>query len=240
VSGSLLVRTGYRAISAGLRLPDWKRARDFRQQSRTIDEIKRRGINIVVDAGANKGFYSKHLRMMGYSGQILAFEPVRETFEELAAAAAGDPKWKVFNLALGREAGEIDFNVVKCDSGRETVLSSALTPLYASGEKSRVEVCRLDEILPSQAEADPARIFLKMDTQGFDLEVFEGARTLADIRLLQSEISVVPLYEGMPHYTESLRAYESAGFSLLDLFVVNRTSSGGILEYDCLMAREDA
>jgi hypothetical protein len=33
--------------------------------------------------------------------------------------------------------------------------------------------------------------------------------------------------------------YESLGFSLMNLFTVNRTTKQSILEYDCLMARLD-
>jgi hypothetical protein len=44
----------------------------------------------------------------------------------------------------------------------------------------------------------------------------------------------------MPHYTESLARYERLGFELMDLFVVNRTPDGRVLEYDCVMARAGA
>jgi hypothetical protein len=79
-----------------------------------------------------------------------------------------------------------------------------------------------------------------MDTQGFDLEAFKGAAAVhSHVVGLLSELSVQPLYAGMPHYTEALTHYESAGFELMDVFVVNRTRSGAVLEYDCLMARAE-
>ena len=74
-------------------------------------------------------------------------------------------------------------------------------------------------------------IFLKMDTQGYDKEAFAGMSSqIPNLFGLQSELSVVPLYEGMPHYTDT--EYEAAG-----LFVVNRDASGRVIEYDCLMAK---
>jgi hypothetical protein len=74
------------------------------------------------------------------------------------------------------------------------------------------------------------------------VEVVKGAReVLPHVMLLQSEISVDPIYEGMPHYLEALAFYESLGFTLMSLFPVARTSAyGNIIEYDCLMARLDA
>ncbi|PYP71943.1 MAG: hypothetical protein DMD41_10655 [Gemmatimonadetes bacterium] len=56
--------------------------------------------------------------------------------------------------------------------------------------------------------------------------------------LLQSEISVNPIYEGMPNYLETLAFDESLGFTLMTLFPVGRTGYGNIIEYDCLMGRK--
>lgn len=236
VTGSFAVRLAYKAIAKGVRLPRVKRLQDVDQQCRTIDEITRWNIDVVLDVGANKGFYAKHLRMLGYTGRILSFEPDPGTFQHLSAMAKGDDQWKVFNLALGDAPGELDFNVVK--TGEETVLSSLLTPL-GSHEMTviKVKVETVADVLRAEGISDSARIFLKMDTQGYDLKVFDGAKNLPAIRLLQSEVSIAPLYDGMPHYTESLLRYEQAGFALLDMFVVNRTEIGGILEYDALMVR---
>jgi len=67
----------------------------------------------------------------------------------------------------------------------------------------------------------------------------KGAKEiLPHVMLLQSEISVDPIYEGMPHYLEALAFYEALGFTLMTLFPVARTRAyGNIVEYDCLMAR---
>lgn len=43
----------------------------------------------------------------------------------------------------------------------------------------------------------------------------------------------------MPQYTHASEYYESLGFSLMNLYIVNRAGLGGVLEYDCLMARVD-
>ena len=93
-----------------------------------------------------------------------------------------------------------------------------------------------DALLDSRLPADP-RVFLKMDTQGYDLEVFAGAKDVSSIAMVQSEVSVIPIYEGMPTYLDALAAYHASGFSLLDLFIVNRTGDGGVLEYDALLAQ---
>ena len=77
-----------------------------------------------------------------------------------------------------------------------------------------------------------------MDTQGYDVEVFRGASgCIGDVRGLQSELSVQPMYQGMPHYVEALDVYRTAGFDLHNLSVVNRTADGGFVELNCFMRR---
>jgi hypothetical protein len=63
-------------------------------------------------------------------------------------------------------------------------------------EKQTVEVNRLDGVFDSVCQGiDRPRVFLKMDTQGSDLEVFGGSTgCLENIGGLQTEVSLVPMY----------------------------------------------
>ena len=79
-----------------------------------------------------------------------------------------------------------------------------------------------------------------MDTQGFDLEVFSGAsKHLKHIKCLLSEVSFIPIYDGMPTYAKSLKLYRSNGFQVSGLYPVTRDKqSRAIIEMDCVMVRE--
>jgi FkbM family methyltransferase len=237
----LLSSLGYRAVAAGLHFPDIAAVRVYRQQVRTLQLIRALGINLVLDVGANRGFWSQHLRMSGYRGQIVSFEPISANAGAIEAKRKGDPSWLAMACALGSEEGAADFNVVRSGPADETVLSSFLPIRNHTARTTieQVEIRRLESLWPMLRDLVPEpRIFLKMDTQGYDTQVIAGAGAVLDhVRLLQSEISVEPLYDGMTHYTDALRGYEELGFRLMDLFVVNRTREGGVLEYDCLMAR---
>jgi hypothetical protein len=71
-------------------------------------------------------------------------------------------------------------------------------------------------------------------------QVLDGASGCLDqIAACSLEISVIPLYGGMTHYTESLALYERLGFELVVLLVVNGRN-GFILEFDAVMARPGA
>lgn len=196
-----------------------------------LDSLK---INCVIDAGANNGGFAKNLRSLGYSDYILSFEPDPFTYAELQSHFANDSRWKGYNLALGSENTQLLLNI-----NEFSVMNSFLSgneKTSATVKTTSVEVKTLDsisnEILCLNSDT---RIFLKMDTQGFDLEVMKGVRDLRDkIFLLQSEVSIRALYKDMPHYLESLQFYESLDFQLVDLFSVTRNSEG-VVEYDAIM-----
>lgn len=236
---SALVNLSFRAIASGFRFPDSKNLADFIQWSRLIDLLHRLEINVFLDVGANRGTFSKHLRVGGYRGRLISFEPIPEDQERIRALAKRDDNWRVCGYALGAESCRKSFNVNL--SNDKTVFSSFLSIKQKVGDARTipVEVRRLDDVLPELiAGIALPRIFLKMDTQGFDKQVFDGATRYAEqIVGIQSEVSVIPLYEGMPHFTESLAHYESFGYQLVDLFAVSRLRDHRVVEYDCVMIR---
>src|SRR5690606_19911809 len=79
-------------------------------------------------------------------------------------------------------------------------------------------------------------ILLKMDTQGYDLEVFKGAtESLRYAKCILSELSVLPIYAGAPHYLDALAHYEESGFAITGLYPISRNSDLSVIEFDCIM-----
>ena len=200
--------------------------------------LRKLDIDCVLDVGANTGQFAHELRAVGYAGHIVSFEPLAAEFATLQESFRGDSRWQGFNFALGSEDTQATINVVPA----MTVMSSLLRPMGARTDlgSQSITVRRLDtalpEFMPGIAER---RIFLKMDTQGYDLQVFRGlGRFASHVRALQSEISIKPLYEGMPHYLEALSFYEQEGFQLNDLSLVSRTPEGEIQEMNCFMTNK--
>ncbi len=68
--------------------------------------LKSQQINLVIDVGANIGQFGKMLRKIGYTGEIVSFEPVDSTFRVLETTASNDVNWKVFKLALSDKNGK--------------------------------------------------------------------------------------------------------------------------------------
>jgi FkbM family methyltransferase len=205
----------------------------------------RLGINCVLDVGAHYGEYAGRLREHGFAGHIVSFEPMAESYAILVGQRAHDPMWRGHKMALGAEGGSRDINIL---SG--TDMNSFLMPnayghqrFASSTEVQRTEavaVARLDEILPDLVKHVPSpRIFMKLDTQGFDLKVLEGAAGVLDqIAAIQTEVSVKSLYEGTLSFPETIARLNAMGFELTGLFPVSRDLDAlRLVEIDCVLLR---
>jgi FkbM family methyltransferase len=201
-------------------------------------------IDCVLDVGGNEGQFGCQLRDLGYRGHIISFEPVRAMFEVLSECAEKRGSWKSFNYALGRAEGKAEIHVAAGDTFSSFLQpradSLARFPENRVVRSEEVAVHRLDSVLDRCLEGiRKPRIYLKIDTQGFDLEVLAGASGIIDrILALQTEISFRPIYDASPSYVSSLDACQSLGFQVVDFIPVTRDSDGlCAVEMDCVMAR---
>lgn len=204
-------------------------------------------IDLVIDVGANEGQFRDGLRgQAGYAGRIVSFEPVPRLARALRARAAADPLWIVEDRALGAAAGTAEFHVAE-----DTQFSSLLKPradqiaVHQAKSEIRetvdVEVATLNDVLPALvARHAPRGVFLKIDTQGFDVEVLKGgAASLHLVSALQTEAAVRPLYEGAPGYREVIDLAAAGGFVISGFFANNEGSFPELIEFDCQMIRRD-
>lgn len=221
--------------------------RDVLQQGTLQQVLRDYGVDVVLDVGANRGQFATSLRRAGYEGMIVSFEPVSAPFATLRAAAAGDPRWLVRRLALGDADGEATIHVPQADALASFRVPNAnateiLGDAASMASDERVPVRRLDAVLPEllAGHASP-RILLKMDTQGWDLEVFRGLGAWRErVVALQSEVTLLPLYDGIPDIVASLTEFQRAGYRAAGFFPVNwRPGTDEILDCDCLMVAPD-
>lgn len=197
------------------------------------DFITKNHINVVVDVGANEGQFASNLRQIGFSGRIVSFEPDPNSYVKLRERHGKDPEWQGHCLALGDTQVIAPFNITK-DS-----LTNSFLPLITTSniqDVIEVQIYRLDSIIDTiLAGIRSPSLLLKTDTQGFDINVLRGAKGCVDrIVGIVAELSVIPIYDNSPLFWESIREYQEVGFDIVDLFVVNRTEDGRILEFDGL------
>lgn len=224
------------SIRKGLDLshPSIERIQDFCALRKLLTRLD---INCVLDVGANRGQFAHHLRGIGFAGDIISFEPLPSEFAALSQSFTSDQRWRGLQLALGEHDGSAEINFVP-DS---PVMSSMLNLVHppANLQRQSIEVRRLDGLFPELvANLDGPRVLLKLDTQGYDLQVFRGAQGCLDrLAGIYAEVTVTRNYEDAPDYHEALATYEHAGFSLDALSVNSLSASGGVHEFNCLMSR---
>lgn len=223
----------------GYDLSRWALENDPRERRRRL--LAASEVDLVLDVGANEGQYAAELRRLGFVGDIVSFEPIPEVCTRLRANRAGDTRWQLHEFALGSADGTAEIQI-----GAQSATSSLLAPSeylvrQAAGARSvrteRVRVARLDGVFDRAWEG--RKIWLKLDTQGFEQEVLRGAvATLPKVRILQLELSLRPLYVGEPAFLEVAGGLAGQGFDLVGLepgFVEEAT--GRLLQSDVLFAR---
>ena len=175
--------------------------------------------NIIFDIGANVGQFAQEIRSVGFSGKIISFDPLTSAHAKLSKAALNDPAWLIHpRVALGDREGEISINI----SGNS--VSSSVLPMLDAHSSASVgsayiaseptPLVRLDTVSGQYLHAD-SRLFIKIDTQGFEWQVLDGAAdTLKHAHGVLLEMSLVSLYEGQRLWRDVIERMEHEGFTL--------------------------
>ena len=184
-----------------------------------ITSLRKFGIDLVLDVGANQGQFALELRSGGYAGNILSFEPLSTAHDQLLQTSSKDPKWEVYpRTALGDHDGQIEINIAG-NSVSSSILSMLESHRNAAPEsaylgKEKVEMAMLDTLARPYLDQSRAA-FLKIDTQGYEWQVLDGAKNLLSrFQGVLLELSFVPLYEGQHLWKEMIDRLEADGFSL--------------------------
>ena len=204
-----------------------------------------REIDTVLDIGANEGQYATMVRRAGFRGKIISFEPLAEAHSKLRQAAARDPLWTVApRMALGDHEGSLVMHVA-ANGVSSSALSMLDAHLQAAPESAyigceTVPVSRLDTVAEDM-RVGGQNLFLKIDVQGFEPKVLEGAPRLLDrTQGVQLELSLVPLYEGETLFLSQVDCLARKGFELWGLmpgFIDKKT--GRTLQVDGIFFRPD-
>ena len=139
-------------------------------------------IETVFDIGANIGQYAQRIRQAGFGGRIVSFEPLEANHQTLTGLAVHDPRWDIApRMAVGAEDTTVDINVSQ-NHDMSSILpieDATLTALPKSKvvDTQTVDLRRVDTLFDQFARPGE-RVFVKVDTQGFEQAVIEGAKAM--------------------------------------------------------------
>jgi FkbM family methyltransferase len=183
-------------------------------------------IRTVFDVGAHIGQSAALFSDTFPDAQIHSFEPDPHSFAALRQLASGYPAVTAVNAAVGDREGEATFFV---NTFSQT--NSLLRPRDGAGQylvatdgldvrqETTVGVLTLDGYCATHSiqQID----FLKLDTQGYELRVLDGAASLMSrhaIPLIYLEVGFVTLYEGQPLFPEVYQYLFDRGYRLVWLY----------------------
>lgn len=201
----------------------------------------RRG-GVLVDVGANRGQFLAQALLRFAPRRVVCLEPLPVAREELVRRFGADPRVEVLPWAAGASPGVSRLHVPHHDP------ASSLLPMV-DGDGPRfvhhdlspagtvdVQVRTLDA-LAEELHLDAVDL-LKIDVQGFELQVLAGAeRLLARVGTLLVEVSFYELYEGGVLFWELHRFLAGSGFLLHRLDHFQTGESGVVLQADAVYRR---
>ncbi len=172
---------------------------------------------IVIDIGTHKGAFIDCVLDICRDAEIFGFEPIPELFKDLERKYEKSSNVKIQNCAVGRETDTKKFFVHShTDSSSLLPSESEYLEKYPNQMAVDREILVSVEPLDSISIASDRQIALiKIDVQGYEGEVLEGARDLlkrCDFLILEG--ALVPSYEDGIMIDKLCHLLVSEGFRL--------------------------
>ncbi len=171
------------------------------------------------DVGANVGMSAEHYLSLGYNVPVYSFEPVSHLYKELKLKADSNSRWNTFNVGIGDVKDKLSINVSGGHGGASSFLQmtdefKSIAPDQEVGRTETVDIITLSDFYNANS-LDHKRIFLKIDVQGFELNVLKGSSLILDkIVGLKVETSIKKQYYNEPDVFEILPYILNLGFSV--------------------------
>ena len=204
--------------------------------------IAEEGIDLVIDVGANVGQFAIDLRVAGYDGEIYSFEPASLPFSNLVKNSSRDSLWSVFNFGLGSINQEVDLNIASNDGLSSSILKpnlhSGFFPSVEFNSTEKIQVLTLSKFIQDM-KLEHRRILLKIDAQGAESMILEGAREVFDsVISTYVELSLVELYQGETGALGILNKLSDAGHEISDIKRGAESRFGRLLQIDVVTRRK--
>jgi FkbM family methyltransferase len=178
---------------------------------------------VIFDIGAHVGETIAMMSRIFDRPVIHAFEPSASSF-----AALSERKWRcqvsLNRMAVGEESGEGVLHGYESSSLNSLLLLDRKEPAnpFAHFKDVATEAVKLTTVDDYLQQTGLDRIdLLKVDTQGYDLNVLRGARKALQARRIHNvlvELNFIPLYESQGGWQEIHRFIGDFGFGLVDYY----------------------
>ena len=199
-------------------------------------------LKCVVDVGANLGEWSIGIALLTRAKEIIAYEPVPQLFEQLQNKVKPYPQIRCVNCSVGATVGQVEINVhQRHQLSSVLMIQDEARRVHGMEQDVAVPVCvpltTLDEDLRDRTEIS----LLKIDVQGYEPQVLEGARAiLKRTEVLMMEVTYSSYYQGDMQFADLHRLVTSiAPFRLWGISAPHCAPSGKPMWADAVYVRVD-
>jgi FkbM family methyltransferase len=219
--------------------PVWARCRDAFEQQIALTAGSE--VRTILDVGAHTGDTAALYAELFPRATVHCFEPAPASSAALAQRFAGSDRMKPVAAAASDRAGRKTFFV------NQEAMTSSLFPagrhasawvdvnLMRNVERTEVDVVTIDDY--ARACGLDTIDILKMDIQGGELLALQGTTRMLErvaVRLVYTEVLLVPLYEGQAYFHDVYGFLARFGYTLFDLFNCERAPGGQVKWADAL------
>ena len=194
----------------------------------------------VIDVGANEGQTSLHLTRLFPDARFWAFEPNPVTLQRLRVAVASNPQITPVGVALGAHQMQANLQITGSSVNASLLPYDKPSGTDAVQNEATVQVTTLDVFA---LEHDIVTVdLLKVDAQGYDLEVLKGADRLlreGRIHALVVEVNFVQMYAGQAWFYEIYDLAHSRGLRFCGLYDVRHEDQFHLQWGDALFVLPD-
>jgi FkbM family methyltransferase len=183
----------------------------------------------IVDVGAAQGHWARMAAKIWPQATIFGVDPNESNVAELEATKRDVPQFDYRRAFLGPERKQVRY----ADRSDQTSLLDV-----ADEHTATAEMVPLDELVADHHLAQPE--LLKLDVQGFELEVLRGAqRTLEGCQAVLAEVSMVRFFQTVPLAADVISFLADHGFAWYDVMgIYRRQSDDALAQMDLMFVRE--
>lgn len=202
--------------------------------------LKNLQVYYILDIGANRGQFALIARKNFPNLPIYSFEPLAEPAQIFKRVFANDPNTRLIECAIGRKKTTGTIHITLDDD------SSSLLPITKTQSRlfpgSKEKTTRQVQVLPLQEALAGVKIppgsLMKIDVQGYELEVLQGSENLLDkFSLLYIECSYFELYQGQALAHQVIAWLAERNFLLTGVYNTYYDKTGQAIQSDLLFAR---
>lgn len=196
---------------------------------------------IIFDIGAQYGQTAFEYIQRFNTSTIYSFEPFNESFIVLNKNVKENANIKIFNLAFGDSIGieKLNCNSFSAtnsiletdDRGSSTWGNNLLETI----DTTEISITTIDDFVEKKQIS--AIDILKIDVQGYEFNVIQGAKNLISnngIRVIYLEVIILPTYKKQKYLDELLSLLRSFNFILHGMYNFNYDSFGSLRQFDAI------